>query len=55
MYYSFVVEPKLVGLHTPEEVRVFQDTDTTFKGGRINVLADSIVDAYVTLSIGKKI
>ena len=45
----FVAEPRSVGPHTPEEERVFQDTDTMFKGAIICVLADSRVDAYVTL------
>ena len=32
MHCYFVAEPRLVGPHTPEEERAFQDTDTTFKG-----------------------
>ena len=50
MHCYFVAEPRSGGLYTPEEERVFQDVDTTFKGAIISVLADSIVDAYVTRS-----
>jgi transcription elongation factor GreA-like protein len=55
MHCNFVAEPRLVGSHTPEKERAFQDADTTFKGGIISVLGDSIVDAYVTLQTGKEI
>ena len=50
----FVVEPRSVGLHTPEEECAFQDADTTFKGAIISVLEDSIVDAYVTVQTDKE-
>jgi hypothetical protein len=51
----FIAEPRLVGPHTPDEERVFQDADTTLKGEIISVLADSKVDAYVTMSTCKEI
>ena len=54
MHCYFVVEPRSVGPHTPEEECVFQDADTTFKGAIISMLGDSIVDAYVTLQTGKE-
>ena len=50
----FVVEPRSVGLHTPEEECAFQDADTTFKGPIISMLGDSIVDTYVTLQTGQE-
>jgi transcription elongation factor GreA-like protein len=54
MHCYFVVEPRSVGPHTPDEERVFQDADTTLKGAIISVLANSKVDAYVTMSTGKE-
>ena len=49
----FVVEPRSVGLHTPEEECAFQHADTMFKAAILSVLGDSIVDAYVLLQTSK--
>ena len=49
MHCYFIVEPRAVGLHTPDEERAFKHADTTFKAAILSVLGDSIVDAYVTL------
>ena len=54
MYCYFVVEPRVVGLHTLEEERAFQHADTTFKAAIFSVLEDSIVDTYVPLQTSKE-
>ena len=42
-----VSEPRAVGPHTSEEKLVFHDADTMFKEAIINMLGDTIVDAYM--------
>ena len=54
MHCYFVVELRSIGPHTPDEERVFQEADTTFDGAIISMLGDTIVDAYMTPSTGKK-
>ena len=49
MHCYFVAEPRVVGPHTPNEECAFKYADTTFKAAILNVLGDSIVDAYVPL------
>jgi len=44
-----VAEPRVVGPHTFEEKLVFHDADTMFKEAIINMLGDTIVDAYMWL------
>jgi hypothetical protein len=55
MHCFFVVEPRAVGLHTPEEENAFHDADVRFRVGLLSVLGDTIVDAYVPLQFGKEI
>jgi hypothetical protein len=50
----FVVEPRTVGSHTPEEDNAFLDADVRFRAGLLSVLGDTIVDAYVPLQSGKE-
>ena len=52
MLCYFVAKPRLVGPHTPEEERAFQDADTT--GAIISMLGDSIVDTYLSLQTSKE-
>jgi hypothetical protein len=54
MHCFYVVEPRDVGLHTPEEDNVFHDADVRFRAGLLSVLGDTIVDAYVPLQSGKE-
>jgi len=54
MHCYFIVEPRAVGLHTPDEERAFKHADTTFKAAILSVLGDSTVDAYVPLQTGKE-
>jgi hypothetical protein len=54
MHCFFVVEPRAVGPHSPEEDNAFLDADVTFRAGLLSVLGDTIVDAYVPLQSGKK-
>jgi hypothetical protein len=49
MQCYFVAEPRAVGPQTPEEERVFQHVDNTFKAAILSMLGDTIVDAYVLL------
>jgi hypothetical protein len=49
MHCFFVVEPRAVGPHTPEEDNAFHDADVRFRAGLLSVLGDTIVDAYVPL------
>jgi hypothetical protein len=44
-----VAEPRVVGPHTSEKKLVFHDADTMFKEAIINMLGDTIVDAYMWL------
>lgn len=48
----FIVEPKATAPHSAEE-EVFSDADAIFKG-QIDMLGNSIVDAYVTMSTTKE-
>jgi hypothetical protein len=50
----FVAEPGSGGPHTPEKERAFQHADTTLREAILSVLANSIVDAYVSLQSGKE-
>ena len=54
MHCYFIVEPRVVGPHTPDEERAFKHADTTFKATILSVLGDTIVDAYVPLQTGKE-
>jgi hypothetical protein len=54
MHCFFVVEPRVVGPHTPEEDNVFLDADVRFRAVLLSVLGDTIVDAYVPLLSGKE-
>ena len=54
MHCYFVVEPRVVGPHPPEEERAFQHADTMFKAAILSVLGDSILDAYVPLQTSKE-
>jgi hypothetical protein len=54
MHCFFVVEPRAVGPHTPEEDNAFLDADVRFRAGLLSVLGDTIVDAYVPLRSGKE-
>jgi hypothetical protein len=54
MHCFFVVEPRVVGPHTPEEDNTFHDADVRFRAGLRSVLGDTIVDAYVPLQSGKE-
>jgi hypothetical protein len=54
MHYNYVVEPRAVGPHTPEEDNAFHDADVRFRAGLLSVLGDTIVDAYVPLQSGKE-
>ena len=54
MHCYFVVEPRAIGSHAPEEERAFQHADTTFNAAILSVLGDSIVDIYVPLQTGKE-
>jgi hypothetical protein len=54
MHCNYVVEPRAVGPHTPEEDNAFHDADVRFRAGLLSVLGDTIVDAYVPLQSGKE-
>jgi hypothetical protein len=54
MHCFFVVEPRAVGPHTPEEDNAFLDADVRFRVRLLGVLGDTIVDAYVPLQSGKE-
>jgi hypothetical protein len=54
MHCFFVVGPRAVGPHTPEEDNAFHDADVRFREGLQSVLGDTIVDAYVPLQSGKE-
>jgi hypothetical protein len=54
MHCFFVVEPRTVDPHTPEEDNAFHDADVRFRAGLLSVLGDTIVDAYVPLQSGKE-
>jgi hypothetical protein len=54
MHCFFVVEPRAVGLHTPEEDNASLDADVRFRSGLLSVIGDTIVDAYVPLQSGKE-
>jgi hypothetical protein len=49
MHCFYVVEPRAVGPHTPEEESAFHDTDVRFRAGLLSVLGDTVVDSYVPL------
>jgi hypothetical protein len=55
MYSYFVAELRVVGPHTPDEERMFNHADTTFKTVILSVLGDTIVDAYVPLQTGSEL
>jgi hypothetical protein len=54
MHCFFVVEPRVVGPHTPEEDNAFLDADVRFRARLLSVLGDTIVVAYVPLQSGKE-
>ena len=54
MNVYFVALGKPEGTHTPEEERAFEAADNLFRGAIISVLAESLVDAYMTLPSSKE-
>jgi hypothetical protein len=48
-----VVHERAVGPQTSEEEHAFQHGDTTCKAALLSIIGDSLVNAYVQLSIGK--